>query len=215
MRLFARNSLPLHANSEVEDMIRQLFGLLVVLLVTASVSVSAQTSLAGRTYHHPNVLADMMNEATKDVDKKVAEARAKAIAKVEKKKGRKLTNEEIAKLDAEIKKKLADMEVLKKGMKMAITVKFKDDKNIELKQDTKVSDDALKAAGYGWLKRKAMKVALAVAPSSQKGTYIVKDNMVIMADKDNEKDTMFISQDGKFLTLKLEKGKNFKLIRTK
>ena len=198
-----------------KDMRRRLFGLLVVLLVTASVSVSAQTSLAGRTYHHPNVLADMMNEATKDVDKKVAEARAKAIARVEKKKGRKLTDEEVAKLDAEIKKKLADMEIMKKGMKMAITVEFKDDKNIELKQDTKVSDDALKAAGYGWLKRKAMKAALAVAPSSEKGTYIVKDNMVIMADKDNEKDTMFISQDGKVLTIKEEKGKIFKLTRTK
>jgi hypothetical protein len=157
----------------------------------------------------------MMNEATKDVDKKVAEARGKFIAKAEKKKGRKLTNEEVAKLDAEIKKKLADMEIMKKGMKMAITVEFKDDKNVVLKQDTKVSDDALKVAGYGWLKRKAMKAALAVAPSSQKGTYIVKDNMVIMADKDNEKDTMFISQDGKVLTIKEEKGKIFKLTRIK
>ena len=213
--LFAIIFLPLHAIIKTEDMRRQLFGLLVVLLLTVCVAVSAQTSLAGRTYHHPNVLAGMMNEATKDVDKKVAEARAKAIAKAEKKKGRKLTDEEVAKLDAEIKKKLADMEIMKKGMKMAITVEFKDDKNVVLKQDTKVSDDALKAAGYGWLKRKAMKAALAIAPSSQKGTYIVKDNMVIMADKDNKKDTMFISQDGKVLTIKEEKGKIFKLTRTK
>ena len=194
---------------------RRFFGLLMALWTVGLLSVSAQTSLAGRTYHHPNVLAGMMNEATKDVDKKVAEARGKFIAKAEKKKGRKLTDEEVAKLDAEIKKKLADMEIMKKGMKMAITVEFKDDKNVVLKQDTKVSDAALKAAGYGWLKRKAMKAALAVAPSSQKGTYIVKDNMVIMADKDNEKDTMFISQDGKVLTIKEEKGKIFKLTRTK
>ena len=194
---------------------RRFFGLLMALWTVGLLSVSAQTSLAGRTYHHPNVLAGMMNEATKDVDKKVAEARGKFIAKAEKKKGRKLTDEEVAKLDAEIKKKLADMEIMKKGMKMAITVEFKDDKNVVLKQDTKVSDDALKVAGYGWLKRKAMKAALAVAPSSQKGTYIVKDNMVIMADKDNEKDTMFISQDGKVLTIKEEKGKIFKLTRTK
>jgi len=194
---------------------RRFFGLLMALWTVGLLSVSAQTSLAGRTYHHPNVLAGMMNEATKDVDKKVAEARGKFIAKAEKKKGRKLTDEEVAKLDAEIKKKLADMEIMKKGMKMAITVEFKDDKNVVLKQDTKVSDAALKAAGYGWLKRKAMKAALAVAPSSQKGTYIVKDNMVIMADKDNEKDTMFISQDGKVLTIKEEKGKIFKLTRIK
>ena len=194
---------------------RRLFGLLMALWTVGLLSVSAQTSLAGRTYHHPNVLAGMMNEATKDVDKKVAEARGKFIAKAEKKKGRKLTDEEVAKLDAEIKKKLADMEIMKKGMKMAITVEFKDDRNVVLKQDTKVSDAALKAAGYGWLKRQAMKAALAVAPSSQKGTYIVKDNMVIMTDKDNEKDTLFLSQDGKYLKGRMDKKMTFKLTRIK
>jgi hypothetical protein len=157
----------------------------------------------------------MMNEATKDLDKKVAEARTKGIAEAEKKKGRKLTTEEIAKLDAEIKKKMDMLEAVKKGMKMAVTVEFKDQKNIVMKQDMKISDDALKAAGIGWFKRKALKAALAVAPSSEKGTYIVKDNMVIMTDKDNEKDTMFISQDGKYLSGQLEKGKSFKLTRTK
>ena len=102
--LFAIIFLPLHAIIKTEDMRRQLFGLLVVLLLTASVAVSAQTSLAGRTYHHPNVLAGMINEATKDVDKRVAEARAKAIARVEKKKGRKLTDEEKRKLVTRLRK---------------------------------------------------------------------------------------------------------------
>jgi hypothetical protein len=157
----------------------------------------------------------MMNDATKDLDKKVAEARTKAIAEGEKKKGRKLTAEELAKLDEEIKKKMDMVAAMKKGMTMAITVEFKDQKNMVMKQKTKVSDDALKAAGIGWLKRKALKAALAIAPSSEKGTYIVKDSMVIMTDKDNEKDTMFISQDGKVLTIKEEKGKIFKLTRTK
>ena len=195
---------------------RQFLTLLAMLLLGGLLTANAQTNMAGRTYHNPNIIADMMNDATKDLDKKVAEARTKGIAEAEKKKGRKLTDEEIAKLDAEIKKKLADMEIMKKGMKMAITVEFKDDKNVVLKQDTKVSDAALKAAGYGWLKRKAMKAALAVAPSSQKGTYIVKNNMVIMADKDNEKDTLNISQDGKYITGKLDKkDRPFKLLRIK
>ena len=194
---------------------RQFLTLLAMLLLGGLLTANAQTNMAGRTYHNPNIIADMMNDATKDLDKKVAEARTKGIAEAEKKKGRKLTGEEIAKLDAEIKKKMAELEAMKKGMKLAITIEFKDDKNLVMKQDTKISDEALKAAGYGWLKRKAMKAALAVAPSSQKGTYIVKDNMVIMADKDNEKDTMFISQDGKVLTIKEEKGKIFKLTRTK
>ena len=195
---------------------RQFSTLLAMLLLSGLLTANAQTNMAGRTYHNPNIIADMMNDATKDLDKKVAEARTKGIAEAEKKKGRKLTGEEIAKLDAEIKKKMAELEAMKKGMKLAITIEFKDDKNLVMKQDTKISDEALKAAGYGWLKRKAMKAALAVAPSSQKGTYIVKNNMVIMADKDNEKDTLNISQDGKYITGKLDKkDRPFKLIRTK
>ena len=194
---------------------RKFFGLLVVILVTSTMTVNAQTSLAGRTYHNPNIMADIMNEATKDLDKKVAEARAKGIADAEKKKGRKLTADEIAKLDEEIKKNMEMLEAVKKGMKMAITVEFKDQKNLVMKQDTKISDAALKAAGIGWLKRKALKAALAIAPSSQKGTYVIKDNMVIMTDKDKEKDTMYVSEDGKYLSGQLEKKKSFKLTRTK
>ena len=194
---------------------RRFFGLLTALWMVGTLSVSAQTSLAGRTYHHPNIMADMMNDATKDLDKKVAEARTKAIAEGEKKKGRKLTAEELAKLDEEIKKKMEMVAAMKKGMTMAITVEFKDQKNMVMKQKTKVSDDALKAAGYGWLKRKALKAALAIAPSSEKGTYIVKDSLVIMTDKDNEKDTLFLSQDGKYLKGRMDKKMSFKLTRIK
>ena len=195
---------------------RQFLTLLAMLLLGGLLTASAQTNMAGRTYHNPNIIADMMNDATKDLDKKVAEARTKGIAEAEKKKGRKLTGEEIAKLDAEIKKKMAELEAMKKGMKLAITIEFKDDKNLVMKQDTKISDEALKAAGYGWLKRKAMKAALAVVPKSHKGTYVVKGNMIIMTDTDNDKDTLNISQDGKYITGKLDKkDRPFKLIRTK
>ena len=194
---------------------RRFFGLLMTLWTVGLLSVSAQTSLAGRTYHHPNIMADMMNDATKDLDKKVAEARTKAIAEGEKKKGRKLTAEELAKLDEEIKKKMDMVAAMKKGMTMAITVEFKDQKNMVMKQKTKVSDDVLKAAGIGWLKRKALKAALAIAPSSEKGTYFVKDSLVIMTDKDNEKDTLFLSQDGKYLKGRMDKKMTFKLTRIK
>ena len=200
---------------KLNDMKRRFFGLLTALWMVGTLSVSAQTSLAGRTYHHPNIMADMMNDATKDLDKKVAEARTKAIAEGEKKKGRKLTAEELAKLDEEIKKKMEMVAAMKKGMTMAITVEFKDQKNMVMKQKTKVSDDALKAAGYGWLKRKALKAALAIAPSSEKGTYIVKDSLVIMTDKDNEKDTLFLSQNGKYLKGRMDKKMSFKLTRIK
>ena len=194
---------------------RRFFGLLTMLWMLGVLTISAQTNLAGRTYHHPNIMADMMNDATKDLDKKVAEARTKAIAEGEKKKGRKLTAEELAKLDEEIKKKMEMVAAIKKGMTMAITVEFKDQKNMVMKQKTKVSDDALKAAGIGWFKRNALKAALAIAPSSEKGTYIVKDSMVIMTDKDNEKDTLFVSRDGKFLKGRMDKKMTFKLTRIK
>ena len=194
---------------------RRFFGLLTALWMVGTLSVSAQTSLAGRTYHHQNIMADMLNDATKDVDKKVAEARAKAIAKAEKKKGRKLTAEELAKLDEEIKKKMEMVAAMKKGMTMAITVEFKDQTNMVMKQKTRVSDEILKAAGYGWLKRKALKAALAMAPSSEKGTYIVKDSLVIMTDKDNEKDTLYVSRDGKYLKGRMDKKMTFKLTRIK
>ena len=38
-------------------------------------------------------------------------------------------------------------------------MEFKDKKNMVLKADIKVSDEAMKATGIGWLKRKAMKAA--------------------------------------------------------
>ena len=171
--------------------------------------------LAGRTYYHPNILAEELNNATKDLDKKMAEARKKAIAEGEKKKGRKLTADEIAKIDKELKEKKQQITAVKKGMKTALTIEFLDDKKVVLKPDIKIDDDALKAAGMGWLKRKALKAAVAVAPSSEKGTYIVKGNMVIMTDKDNEKDTMTISNDGKYLTGRFDGDAPIKLTRTK
>ena len=185
------------------------------LFVSGLLVVNAQTSLAGRSYHHPNILAEELNNATKDLDKKMAEARKKAIAVEEKKKGRKLTAEETAKIDKELKEKKDQILAVKKGMKTALTIEFVDNKNLVVKPDIIINDAALKAAGMGWLKRKALKAALALAPKSEKGTYIVKGDMIIMTDSDNEKDTMTISKDGKFLYGKFDEKTPFKLTRTK
>ena len=76
------------------------------------------------------------------------------------------------------------------------------------------SDDALKAAGIGWAKRKLLKAALAVAPSSTKATYTVKDNLVIL-NESGDLDTLRLSDDGKFLYGKIDNKTNFKLTRTK
>ena len=191
---------------------RQLLGLVAMLLIGCTTTIWGQTSLAGRTYYHANIMADELNKALKDLNKE--DARKKAIAKEEEKKGRKLTAAETAEVDKKVEKALVAANAIKKGMKTAVTVEFKDEKKMVLKADIKISDDALKAAGMNWLKRKAVKAALAVAPSSQKGTYVVKSQQVIMTDSNGERDTMMLSQDGQYLSGKLDAKTPFKLKRT-
>ncbi len=56
---------------------------------------------------------------------------------------------------------------------------------------------------------------MAIAPSSQKGTYVVVGQQVIMTDGNGERDTMLLSQDGQYLSGKLDAKTPFKLKRTK
>ena len=187
--------------------------ILVVVAMMTMMTVNAQ-SLTGRTYYNANILAGELNKKLKEVDQKIPEIKAKGYAEFEKKNGRKPTDAEKAKLEKEINEKVAQAKAMAKGMTTAITVEFKTEKNAVMKADMKISDDAMKAAGIGWLKRKAMKAALAVAPSSSKATYVVKGDLIILDDGE-EKDTLRLSSDGKFLYGKFEKDVNFKLTRTK
>ena len=187
--------------------------ILVVVAMMTIMTVNAQ-SLAGRTYYNANILAGEMNKKLKEVDQKLPEIRAEKYAKFEKEKGHKPTAAEKAKLDKEVDDAIAKTKILAKGATTAITVEFKTEKNAVMKADMNVSDDAMKAAGIGWLKRKAMKAALAVAPSSTKATYGVKGDLIILNDGE-EKDTLRLSNDGKYLYGKFEDDINFKLTRTK
>ena len=187
--------------------------ILVVVAMMTMMTVNAQ-SLTGRTYYNANILAGELNKKLKEVDQKIPEIKAKGYAEFEKKNGRKPTDAEKVKLEKEINEKVAQAKAMAKGMTTAITVEFKTEKNAVMKADVKISDDAMKAAGIGWLKRKAMKAALAVAPSSSKATYVVKGDLIILDDGE-EKDTLRLSSDGKYLYGKYEKDVNFKLTRTK
>ena len=187
--------------------------ILVVVAMMTMMTVNAQ-SLAGRTYYNANILAGEMNKKLKEVDQKLPEIRAEKYAKFEKEKGRKPTAAEKAKLDKEVDDAIAKTKILAKGASTAITVEFKTEENAVMKADMNVSDDAMKAAGIGWVKRKAMKAAMAVAPSSSKATYVVKGDLIILNDG-KEKDTLRLSSDGKYLYGKFEKDVNFKLTRTK
>ena len=179
-----------------------------------ALNLQAQNSLVGRTYYNANIMTDALNEATKDMDKKVQDAKAEEIAKLEKKEGRKATRAEIAEIDAKMQKAQKMMEAMTKGMTTELTVTFKTEKEAVMKANIRVSDEALKNAGIGWMKRKALKAAIALIPSTEKSSYIVKDNLVIMIDDDEGNDTLRLSNDGKYLFGKFDKKTDYKLTRT-
>lgn len=186
----------------------------IVLVVSFSAAANAQTSLVGRVYYHPNIMADEMKSMQNEVDSKLDETIKEEMAKAEKKKGRPLTAEE----KTEVKKKAEEArkaaEALMKGTKTAITVTFKTEKELSMQMKLQVDDEALKSAGIGWAKRKALKAAIAMMPSTQKMQYTVQDNLIICADG-KDKDTLTISADGKYLYGKMDEKTKFKLTRTK
>ena len=178
-------------------------------MFVTTVSSWAQTNLVGRTYHNENILLDQIKKEAPDIDK--LPKRDQAIAKAEAKKGRKLTEKEIAELDSALKA----AELIKKEMKMTVSVEFKNASTLIFRQKTHISDEVLKLAGVSWLKRKAFKAALAVAPSSTSMPYTVKGNLIICTDEDKEKDTLRLSADGKQLYGKLDEKTHFTLKRIK
>lgn len=186
---------------------------LTIVAIMTAISVDAQTNLTGRVYHNPNIMANMMDQEV-NIDNKIAEARNEAIAKMEKKKGRKLTKEELAMINkklAEIKKQA---DAAKKCMSTAITVEFTSATNLVMRQKTRVDNEALKIMGVGWLKRKALKASLALMPESQDAKYEVKGNKVIVID-DKDRDTLTISNDGNTLSGIFDKKTKYILKRTK
>ena len=168
--------------------------MVVAALMLFSGVACAQTSLVGREYHNANIFSGKF----RDFDKMVEKTRTEAIAKAEKEKGRKLNADEMKKLDEQMKEARARMKIMKEGTVLAMTITFKDAKKASVKARMKVSDEVLKEAGYGWVKRKAMKAAMAIMPA-QTATYTVKGNLVILRDEDNETDTLRLSADGKHL----------------
>lgn len=175
---------------------------------------NAQTSLVGRVYYHPNVMAEGMKAHEKEIPKKMEEAVDEEVAKAEKKKGRALTAEEKAKVRKEAEEAARMGLIIMKGTTTALTVTFKSETEMEMKMNLKVDEDALKEAGIGWAKRKLLKSAIAVMPSTEKMKYELQDNLVICIDG-KDRDTLTISADGKHLTGKTDEGTRFKLTRQK
>ena len=189
--------------------------ILSAMMFLCSAGAMAQTNLSGRTYYNANIMAEDLNATSKDIDKKLADARVRAYAKIEQEKGRKPNEKEKAAIEKELQKAAEVSKAVKNGgITIKIKIDFTSDKDMVMDAESKVTEEVLKAAGVSWLKRKAMKAALSLAPSKIKGTYVVNGNMVIF-DEDGEKDTLTLSPDGKYLYGKYDKKRNFKLTRTK
>ena len=55
--------------------------LAMAIFAMIALSAEAQTSLVGREYHNPNIMSDIY----KDIDRQVADMKAKALVKIEEK----------------------------------------------------------------------------------------------------------------------------------
>ncbi len=190
---------------------KRLFSI-IVLTATAFVGAQAQTSLVGRVYYHPNIMADEMKAHEKKVQAKLDEAIREEIEKAEKKKGRPLTAEEKAQTKKEVEEASKRAILVMKSTKTSVTATFKSDKEMEMQMKFQMDDDALKNAGVSWAKRKAIKAAIALLPSKEKMQYTVQGNLIICSDG-TDKDTLTISDDGKYLYGKMDDKTKFKLTR--
>ena len=193
------------------------FLFLAVVAMMATMSATAQTSLTGRVYHHPNIMASMFAGKI-DVDKEIAEAKTKAIAEKEKEKGRKLTQEEIAGMDKEIAQKKGEIEQkvkeLGNAIVMSMTIEFTSATDAVVKMKGKIDEETLKKFDIGWIQRKALKMYVSSAPELQKAKYEIQGSKVILIDG-KERDTLTLSADGKTLSGVYDKDTKYTLKRTK
>lgn len=125
----------------------------------------------------------------------------------------KMNESERKEAEAKIAETKKMMEAVKKGVRTSITFEFKDTKNVLMRCKMSVDDNALKLAGIPWAKRKLMKAAMAIAPSTDKANYRQHGNTIII-DDEGDADTLRLSNDGKYIYGTFEKNVKHKLTRT-
>lgn len=125
----------------------------------------------------------------------------------------KMNESERKEAEAKIAETKKMMEAVKKGVRTSITFEFKDTKNVLMRCKMSVDDNALKLAGIPWAKRKLMKAAMAIAPSTDKATHRQHGNTIII-DDEGDADTLRLSNDGKCIYGTFEKNVKQKLTRT-
>lgn len=185
-----------------------------LLTIGCTLSLSAQVNMAGRSYHNTNIMQAELDKAFKEIDSKLDSVKNAKIAEQEKEKGRKLTAAERTEIDKQVNEAQQLMLSMKKGMIIEIAVDFTSATELVMRQHIEVDDAVLKKAGVSWVKRKAMKAALAVMPEKQKAKYHVEGDLIIIEDE-KDPDSLRLSKDGKYLYGKFDKDTPFKLTRIK
>ena len=164
----------------------------VALMIAAS--IEAQTSLAGRVYYNGNLMEKELSEVKKE---------AKGLEKEAK--------------TAEEKEEVKGVQAILNAVVAKMTVKFIDDKTVELSIDSKFDEEKAKQGGASWLMRKMVKMKMGKG-KSEKGqtTYTVNGRKVIInsVKKKGKTKTYELSEDGKTLTF-TDKDRSMTLKRIK
>jgi hypothetical protein len=170
-----------------------------VALVWASAVAFSQNQLVGHTYSNPNIMQDEFDKMLSELEHSVDSAKTATYERVEKEKGRKLTAKEKAAVEKEVEENMQKAVKLMQGISTGITMEFKNDSLVVLRVKMKIDEEAMKAAGIGWAKRKLLKGAMKLMPETEKDKYRIQGNKLIIEDE-KEPDTLTISSDWKTLT---------------
>ena len=168
-----------------------------LLLLVCSISTFAQGGLKGREYYSSDIIAEKLDAAVKEIEQNRQQLRAEAIAKLEEKKGRKLTDAETESIDLQLDEELEKAKLQKASTTMSLTITFTRDNELSIKPQKKIDEEVLKQAGLNWIKRKSMVVTTVLPTKSNKITFFRKGNLIIT--KTETPDTLQMSEDSKFL----------------
>ena len=162
---------------------------------TMCLQMNAQVSLSGRVYHCANMMKEELQQAKKDFNKDVQNEKD-------------ATAEEKKEVDKAVQ---AMMDAIISTM----TVKFLNDKELELSIVIEYDDDKAKAGGAPWVMRKLLKFKMRGKSFTKKAPYTFDGKTVKVTNPKSKKVMAFqLTPDGKALLYAKEK-KTVRLSRTK
>ena len=166
-----------------------------MLAVLAPAVAAEPPVLAGHTYSNPDIMKGELDRVTKEAKRRMTVRKEEA----EKKSGRKLTDDELKEIAEDIQKNYLAGKVMSICTRVAISVHFISDRELEMKTDISLNEELLKEAKVGWFKRKTLRLALSALPSTMKDSYVRRDSLVIISPGD-EPDTLRVTDGGLRMT---------------